>query len=260
MTAAYRQVAEALVSGADGESAWSRRQRSILLACETGLATARQRRQAEEMLAVDPRCRATLAELRVALRDVAAVLPFPAAVEEERTRRLLESLVDGVDRLLPGGRRAARQVAESVAPSGAAEPVTAGAVALGAGGAAKVALACLAAGGTAAVCLTIATPSTTRPEIAKPVPRAERPTRVVVRDTRPPSLSVPAAASKPEPRTTAPRKRRSRPETETPVSSKQSQPAVSPAPAGSTEFGPGALGSAQASVRGSTCHPGRRRC
>jgi Zn-dependent protease with chaperone function len=146
MTAAYRQVAEALVSGADGESAWSRRQRSILLACETGLATACQRRQAEEMLAVDPRCRATLAELRVALRDVAAVLPFPAAVEEERTRRLLESLVDGVDRLLPGGRRAARQVAESVAPSGAAEPVTAGAVALGAGGAAKVALACLAAG------------------------------------------------------------------------------------------------------------------
>jgi RNA polymerase sigma factor (sigma-70 family) len=159
-----------------------------------------------------------------------------------------------------GGRRAARQVAESVAPSGAAEPVTAGAVALGAGGAAKVALACLAAGGTAAVCLTIATPSTTRPEIAKPVPRAERPTRVVVRETRPPSLSVPAAASKPEPRTTAPRKRRSRPETETPVSSKQSQPAVSPAPAGSTEFGLGALGSAQASVRGSTCHPGRRRC
>lgn len=260
MTAAYRQVAEALVSGADGESAWSRRQRSHLLAARDrpgdGAPAAPGRGNAGGRPALlGDLGRASGRAARCGRRPAVpggggggADPPTPRIAG--RRRRSSAS----------GGRRAARQVAESVAPSGAAEPVTAGAVALGAGGAAKVALACLAAGGTAAVCLTIATPSTTRPEIAKPVPRAERPTRVVVRETRPPSLSVPAAASKPEPRTTAPRKRRSRPETETPVSSKQSQPAVSPAPAGSTEFGPGALGSAQASVRGSTCHPGRRRC
>ncbi len=245
MTSAYRQIAEALAADGDGHSAWSRRQRSLLLACETGFASARQRRQAEHMLATDPHCRAMLAQLRVALRDVAAVLPFPAAVEEERTRRVLELFVDCVDRVLPGGRRAARQVAEGLAPSGAAEPITYGATAIGAGGVAKVALACLAAGGGAAACLTIAAPDG-RPPVAKKAapPRAraaeppERPMVVLRRVSTPPrETKTRRSSSKP---------RRRAPERERAVSSSTSRPAASPAPAGSTEFDPGVLGSTQA--------------
>ncbi len=242
MTAAYSQISETLAADGDGQSAWSRRQRSLLLACETGFATARQRRQAERMLAADPHCRAMLAELRVALRDIAAALPFPAALEDQDTRRVLESLVDSIDRVLPGGRRAARQLAEGLAPSGAAEPVTFGAAALGAGGAAKVALACLAAGGSAAVCLTLAAPEERAPteDRARPSVRAE-PTGPAPPEMRPASSRAPEA--KQETKQVA--RKRSRPSSrrERPVSSTRFRPAASTAPAGSTEFGPGALGS-----------------
>lgn len=239
MTSAYRQIAEALAVEAGGESPWSRRQRSLLLACEAGLATERQRQKASRMLEVDPRCRATLAELREAARDVAAVLPFPvAAAEPERTRRIFEVLADSVDRFLPGSRRAGRQLAESVVPSSAAEPVATGAAVLGAGGAVKIALACLAAGGTVAVCVGVN---------ASPVPEAPR-AKAAPRIVAPkPKFNEPRAGTllASRPAITAPAKAPSA-KTETPVSSKTSLPAISPAPAGSTEFGPGAVGSAPA--------------
>src|SRR4051812_25882266 len=46
VTEAYKLVEQALVPSADGESEWRRHQRSLLVACETGIATARQRRVA----------------------------------------------------------------------------------------------------------------------------------------------------------------------------------------------------------------------
>lgn len=248
MTSAYRQIADALAPEAGGESPWSRRQRSLLLACEAGVASERQRQKASRMLEVDPRCRATLAELREAARDVAAVLPLPVvAAEPERTRRVFEVLTDAVDRFLPGSRRAGRQLAESVAPSTSAEPVAAGVAALGAGGAAKLALVCLAAGGTAAVCLGVnrspvreAPKAEAAPRVVAPKPTFSEPRAGTLLASRP-KIATPAKARRRAPTSTRPPAK-----TETPVSSKTSLPAISPAPAGSTEFGPGAVGSAPA--------------
>src|SRR5439155_17992480 len=51
--AAYQTVASEL-EVTDGETAWARKQRSLLLACEVGLATSEQRARAQRMVDEDP--------------------------------------------------------------------------------------------------------------------------------------------------------------------------------------------------------------
>lgn len=246
MTSAYAQVADALAVDATGESVWSRRQRSLLLACLTGFASARQRRQAQQMLASDPTSRATLAELRVALRDVAAALPVPVGMGEDRRRGVLRVLIDSVDRVLPGGHSGAHRLVEVAVPSGAGESASVGAGVLGAGAAAKVALACVAAGGTVAACLTLAPdrPSARRVAPRAPLHAAETSRRVIV-EAHPAVASTltPIVARTPKKTHRRSASQGSSTRREVSVSSPRYVPTASPAPSGSTEFAPGAIGS-----------------
>src|SRR3954447_25066171 len=66
---AYRRVEAHLESTADGTTRWSRRQRSLLVACELGLASEKQRARAQRMLERDPVCRAMLREMRSTLEQ-----------------------------------------------------------------------------------------------------------------------------------------------------------------------------------------------
>lgn len=81
VSTAYRKIAEQLEVGEDGATTWTRRQRSLLLACELGIASARQRRRVQRMLDRDPAFRGLLRAMRRGLDDVAAVLPVPVVVE-----------------------------------------------------------------------------------------------------------------------------------------------------------------------------------
>jgi DNA-directed RNA polymerase specialized sigma24 family protein len=90
VSTAYRKIAEQLEVGEDGTTTWTRRQRSLLLACELGIASSRQRRRAQRMLDHDPAFRGLLRAMRRGLDDVAAVLPVPVIADEhERFRRLV---------------------------------------------------------------------------------------------------------------------------------------------------------------------------
>src|SRR4051794_10392929 len=78
VTEAYKLVEEVLVPAAgETESEWRRRQRSLLHACEAGIATGRQRRAVQRMIAHDPVCRAMLRQLRASMERIAALLPMP---------------------------------------------------------------------------------------------------------------------------------------------------------------------------------------
>jgi RNA polymerase sigma factor (sigma-70 family) len=88
VTAAYARVEECLDESGGEPSEWRRRQRSLLLACETGLASSRQRRRAKQMVAEDPVCRAMLREIRSRLEEVAAVLPLPVLFAAGGHRRM----------------------------------------------------------------------------------------------------------------------------------------------------------------------------
>lgn len=239
--AAYGLIQRQLDLDAAGERNWSRRQRSMLLACETGLASDETRRFAQSMVDSDPYCRAMLGQMREALRDVAAALPIPVLAEEERTERLLTLLLDRADGLRLDVRQWLEQIAHRGGSSGASEGLTLGGAGIGAGAITKAALACLAAGGTIAAC--IGELPRSGDERRVPSAAAAPPSRAVVEPDRSvvrPVL-VPVVVKKPKPPAT-PRKR------EEPVSSPKAAPTPSPAPAGSTEFGPGAVGS-QPAVR-----------
>jgi len=249
MTEAYKHVLAELQADGQVESAWRRRQRSLLLACEAGIASPEQRRRAQEMVERDAACRAMLREMRDTLRGVAVVLPLPI-VEERRARGggPFEALLARLEDAWSGVRGTLDDVFSRGASSGAAEGASAGGLAAAAGVMGKVVAACLAAGGTAAVCIT----ALPEPDAKQP-PRAPAPVaRPLIRDASAQLVKPPAArptvvrqaARKPEPK--KPRRepavrRKARPQPA--VSSPKSEPAVSPAPAGSVEFGPGATGS-----------------
>jgi RNA polymerase sigma factor (sigma-70 family) len=234
VTEAYKTVAAELEL-TDGETAWARKQRSLLLACETGLATAEQRARAQRMVDADPACRAMLREMRAALRDVAVALPAPVLFDQrgpgfgavlERANDLWTSAKHAVASALGRGGGQSSTVEQ------------AGAAGLGGGAAAKLVAACLAVGGTTAVCVETGFlgGSANAPEAkAEPAQRrvaspAARPERVVQR-----------AATR---RRTNDQPTGRRNSSRTPASSSpRAEPPPSPAPQGSTEFGPGALGS-----------------
>ena len=153
VTEAYKRVA-AQLNGADAAtSPWLRRQRSLLLACEMGLATAQQRARAQQMVAEDPRCAAMLREMRATLDRVAALLPVPVVAGEQE--RFPVALVDRASELLAWTRdQVAALVSRFGGQSAQIEQATAGGAAgLGGATAAKVVVACLALGGGATVCV-----------------------------------------------------------------------------------------------------------
>ena len=241
VTEAYKSVAAELGADAD-ETAWARKQRSLLLACEMGLASAAQRERAQRMVDEDATCRAMLREMRSTLRDVAVALPTPVLYERrgpdplpllDRIADAWASIKHGVGSLFgrgPGGAAAAEQGG------------TAGGAALGGGAAAKVVAACLAAGGVAVCVETGLLPGggepparADRPAVAQRASVSPKPERAT---PAPVAQKQPSARARPRRRSTTPRRTST-----APTSSPEARPEPSPAPSGSTEFGPGNVGS-----------------
>jgi RNA polymerase sigma factor (sigma-70 family) len=241
VTEAYKSVAAELGTDA-GETAWSRKQRSLLLACEMGLASAAQRARAQQMVDEDATCRAMLREIRSTLRDVAAVLPMPVLFEQHADRAL--PIVDRLSDAWATVKNAFASVFGRGPGSGTAleHAGTAGGTALGGGAAAKLVTACLVAGGGAAICAETGLFS----RDADP-PRAER-GAAPVRSSQPSRARLVPAQRREQPKSRA-RRRRGTTSTRPATSSPAARPDPSPAPAGSTEFGAGTIGSAAPSSR-----------
>ena len=237
VTQAYRQI-EAQLEEHDGVSVWSRRQRSLLLACEFGVATAAQRARAQRMLQDDPRMRAMLRQMRRSLRDVAALIPGPVLLELPQSQPDV-SLVDRLQAVAATLKRATGDVlARTPLAGGSAEQVAgAGAGSVGSAIAVKAALVCLAVGGTAAVCVNQLLPQEhrARPTAGATSTQASRP-----KPSPAPARTVASAATA---RASSERKTAKR----SPASSSPAaRPAASPAPAGSQEFTPSASAASSA--------------
>ena len=237
MTAAYKRVLAQLQPDAAGESPWLRRQRSLLLACEAGLASPRQRLRAQQMVDRDPRCAALLREMRSTLEAIAPLLPMPVLHHEERATRTLELLLDRLSDRLTRTRHLPYDLPPGLPGTSVAEQAGGlGGATIGAGAAAKIVAICLAAGGTVAVCVDGAR------VFDHGASKRHHAARKHTRKAAPKRRLIARAAPSPPPRTPL-IVRRKAPRRETPVSSPSSQPPPSPAPPGSSEFGPGATGS-----------------
>jgi RNA polymerase sigma factor (sigma-70 family) len=238
--AAYERVLSDVDASASGESRWRRRQRSLLLNCEVGWATAAQRARAQRMVDEDPVCRAMLREMRAALRDVAALLPVPVFVQEDRIARIPATLWDRV-----AITREHLSDLLSRAPAHAQTIEQAGAGLTGAAGmgvAAKVALVCaFTAGGTVACVETglFGGSAPTRPHEAH---------TTATRTTPPKEPKPPVVAATTRKTTTQPKRATRRSTSGGGSRSASAPPAPSPVRAG-TEFGPGAIGSQSASTQ-----------
>ena len=238
VTQAYKTVASELELTETGETAWARKQRSLLLACEVGLASTEQRARAQRMVDSDPACRAMLREMRAALRDVAVALPPPVLFEQRGP-----GIGAVIDRAGEAWASAKHAIASLLGRGGGQSSTIeqAGAVGVGGGAAAKLAAACLAVGGTTAACIETGVfggRAETPEAQAEPAKRraAEPTVRRVVRPAGP-TRTKPTQKAKP---------RRTSDDASPPVSSPRAEPPPSPAPQGSTEFGPGAVGSSRA--------------
>lgn len=226
VTEAYKCVHAQLEKASTGETVWTRRQRSLLLACELGLATAEQRLRAQQMVADDPRCAAMLREMRSTLDRVAALLPVPVVVEQKE--RLPIGLLDRFSELAAWSRD---QVASALSRFGGqasqVEQVgVGGAAGLSGATAAKFAIACIAAAGGATVCVEsgLLGGQADKPPSAQASEPPTPPARLV-------SEKVPATTRPAAPKKRTPSRRKSRPERK----SFERAPA-SPARQGATEF------------------------
>jgi RNA polymerase sigma factor (sigma-70 family) len=246
VTEAYKRVQAQLGSDASsGDSPWARRQRSLLLVCEMGMASTEQRARAQKMVDEDPICRAMLREMRTTLEGVAAVLPAPVVA---RQRGIDVSVL--LDRLGDLKDHAFALVTRTGGPSAPIEQATAGGLAgIGGGVAAKVAVACMMVGGGAVACTetgVLGGPQPERRTVSKIAKERVRAATIAVKIASP---VVRATASVVPRKRTSPRPARTTASASS-ASSATTPPAVngpaapSPAPAGSTEFGPGTAGSA----------------
>jgi hypothetical protein len=240
VTEAYKQVAAHLGQDLGRESPWVRRQRSLLLACEVGIASPRQRRRAQHMVDRDATCRAMLREMRATLHGVAAALPMPVLPDPSRHIPLVDGLLGRLDDIWLSIRHLPRGALERGLPiPSAAEQATAGGATIGGAATAKIVAFCLAAGGTATLCITGARQLEHDHQLPKK-PTAARASKRVVEPERATATVVRLAPNSSQRHVTKPQKH------ETPVSAVRSTPPPSPAPRGSTEFGPGSLGSSSA--------------
>ena len=247
ITAAYKKIGAQLAVDDGGQTRWARRQRSLLLACELGIASSRQRRHAAAMVERDPACRAMLHAMRTNLGDVAAVLPMPVLVEEHERLRGLGRITNRLDEFWAGGRHLTdRMTGRGLPDSGVVEQAGVGGATIGAGAVtAKVVALCLAVGGTGAICVSVVdhlrqhppTGTASKPRSSRP--RVVEPPRDHVQIVRLPKKTVTQTRTKVKAKHKAPHKR-------VPVSSTKYTAPPSPAPKGSTEFGSGNLGSSSA--------------
>lgn len=245
VTAAYKKIAAQLAIDDAGQTRWVRRQRSLLLACELGIASARQRRRAQSMVDRDPACRAMLHAMRTNLGDVAAVLPMPVLAEEHERLGAIARATNRLDELWATARHLSDRITgRGVPDSWLLEQAGVGGATVGTGAvAAKVVVVCLAVGGTGAICVDVANHLRDHPAKA-----AARPHHHVVQSIVEPARDHVEVVRLPKTTTTTTTKTKAkkRARHETPVSSPKSTPPASPAPKGSTEFGPGNLGSTSA--------------
>ncbi|PTL60249.1 sigma-70 family RNA polymerase sigma factor [Paraconexibacter algicola] len=243
---AYRLIEEQLVADETGEAPWTRRQRSLLFTCLSGMASEGQRARAQRLVDTDPACRAMLAQMRASLDKVAAALPVPVVLEGETERSLpffdqLQNAVTSVRETV------ASLLGRSGGQASTFEPVAGGLAGVSAAGAAKVVVVCISLGAGAATCVEFGVvggdpkpenaqakeyekrPAAKEEQVAAVAPRPTPTPRPVVRKRSKPKAATPAATpSAPVPKTNGPA-------------------AASPAPAGSVEFGPGSVGSVPAS-------------
>jgi RNA polymerase sigma factor (sigma-70 family) len=241
VTEAYKALAERLGDEAS-RAAWRRRQRSLLLACEAGVASERQRRRAVQMVAQDPGCRAMVREMRANLHDLAALAPMPVLVELDETRaQHTIAALDRIRDLLSQPRRWSLDllIRAPDAPS-IADRLTWGRAAFGGGAAAKFVAFCLAAGGTMTACV----------EGIRLLHHRHAPahhSHVIAKRAKPVHSAVPVRLANPTSRVTRTISSTSRRTSTGPApSSPKSRPPASPAPVGSTEFSPGVVGSSSA--------------
>lgn len=232
---------EATLSSANGDdSPWTRHQRSLLCAWATGMASTRQLAELRRMVRDDPSCRALLHQMRTTTREVAALLPPAVLLEEEHVNRLSAVWTHVHDAVLPS-RAQAEALTARLAPT-AEQASTIGLGRIG-GDLLRTALVCVTAAGGALVCVQTGVLPGTAPK--KDPPRAEpprdRPVPRVPREPRHrPQPTIATASRTPSKTTRSPQRKPN-----APVSSPDYRKEPSPAPAGSQEFGPGAIGSTE---------------
>lgn len=182
-------IAERVAERDDGT--WSRRQRSLLAACLTGIATSEQRAEASRRLAADPHVAALCRELHTAVGRAAAMLPLPVVLQgpsglRGRLGELLSSVKAQVAELVGSGKQQATALyvrAADPTPLAAALP---GAVVATVAG-------CIAIGTGATYCVTEGVPDALRSPlgIAQTETRAQQPPEVLEPDVAAP-VSAPA--------------------------------------------------------------------
>ena len=240
MDRAFKAVLAQVEPDAAGDSPWLRHQRSLLLACEAGIATAAQRAEARQLVERDPRCRAMLRAMRTSVREVAVILPMPPVLVEEERRGTIQAILGQADRAFGVLRQGHDPLLARATSSSTIEQASSGLLGgLGAGAVAKSLALCIALGGTAAVCVDTLVPGhhhRVAPKAAKPRAHRARPAPVVVHVAPQPVAVTHALVPTAHHRAGTRR-------VERPVSSPAATPPPSPAPAGATEFGPGAIGS-----------------
>lgn len=244
---AFKLIEAQLAADESGEAPWTRRQRSLLFTCLSGMASDEQRERAQHLVDTDPACRAMLAQMRANLDKVAAALPVPVIVEGEADRAV--PFFDQIQNAVAGLRESvASLLGRSGASSTAIEPVAGSVAGVGVAGAAKVVVVCLSLGAGTATCIELGViGGDPKPENAqaneyepRPAPKNERA-----------AVVAPKPAPTPQPQ----RQKRERPKQKQRSTTTSSSPppktngpaAPSPAPAGSVEFGPDAVGSVPAS-------------
>ena len=208
--------------GEVGDGRRERRHRSLLLACELGIASPRQRERARRLIADDPRTRAMARELRGLPAHVGALLPLPA---------LHEPLGHGLELLATIKHHALGWIGRASGGDAPVQIAAAGGL-RGSGTAAAAVAACLAAGGAASYCVVEGVPDPIRklPSIgADREPERPRASRESTNRPKPaPAAPVSTVVSTPTPTPTARPKRKPAPKQR-----KRSEPAqtsTTPAP------------------------------
>ncbi len=243
---AYRLIEEQLLADETGEAPWTRRQRSLLHTCLSGIASEAQRARAQHLVDTDPACRAMLAQMRASLDKVAAALPVPVILDAQTDRAV--PFFDHVQNAASSLRETVGSLLGRSGSHGSTlEPVAGGLAGAGAASAAKVVVVCLSLGAGAATCVELGVVGgDPKPENAQAKPYEKRPApkeeRVAAVAPKPTPTPRPVITKRPRPKAAAPAATPS-----APIPRTNGPAAASPAPAGSVEFGPGSVGSVPAS-------------
>ena len=166
-----------------------RRHRSLLVACELGIASARQRARARRLIAESPGVRAMAGELRGLPREAAALLPLPA----------LPTVADQpLTSVFDAAKQAALNLLGRFGSDAPAQVAAAGGV-RGGGTVAAAVAACVAAGGAASYCAVEGVPEPIRQLTGVQAERPARTGQEPRRNRLPAASATPAATSPAQP-------------------------------------------------------------